>query len=178
MGHARALFASSAASSSLRVSAEVCATVRLRPAFFALYTAQSAPQDLFDGVALFDLSHSERRGDFQFLVSANLSVHDCQPQSFGSLDALLQCRARTNDDEFLASVARYEVAGIDFVPEAVRDVDEHLVAHGVSKRVVDRLEVIDIGKDRAEGIGRLPLLLVEHQRELNLELPAINQRSQ
>ena len=62
-----------------------------------------------------------------------------------------------NDDEFVAAGAGDEVAGAQISPNRLRGVNQHRVAGGMTERVVDLLEAVEIDmqqRDAAAGSRR------------------------
>ena len=68
----------------------------------------------------------------------------CSTKNRGALDRCI----RQNDGEFLAAIARREIASLGAVIERASNQSEHLIAGLMSMGVVEILEEIDIGDDQ------------------------------
>jgi hypothetical protein len=81
------------------------------------------------------------------------------PLLLGQLSRLREVRAGQQDQELLAAEAVCEVERAQLLAQLVGDLLEHDVAYGVTSRVVDRLEVVEVADDDADGLaGQLGLL--------------------
>ena len=65
-------------------------------------------------------------------------------------DALVGIAVRQHDDELVAAEAPQHVGGLDPGTQPLGKLDQQGVAGGVSERIVDILEVIEIEKDQRE----------------------------
>ena len=81
------------------------------------------------------------------------------------------------DDELVAAEAGDEVIGPAGAPDPVRDLLQHLVATGMTVRVVDRLEVVEIAEQHGDAAPE-SRTAGEHLGDALLELAPVGQPGQ
>ena len=75
---------------------------------------------------------------------------DCSASS----TALVELRARKQDEELLAADPITEIERAQLLAQLIRDVLEHRIAGRVSVRVIDALEVVDVADDQRDRLRR------------------------
>ena len=84
---------------------------------------------------------------------------------------------RSDDDEFIAAHARYQVLHRDRGPQPFRDHLQELVAAGVSARVVDVLEVVDVHvHERQQALSVCDLF--QHLWQSSVQIEPVRQARQ
>ena len=73
---------------------------------------------------------------------------DRESDPFGNPICLLDCVELAHDHELVAADARRDVALTDAGAQLLGNVNQHVVARGVTELVVDRLEVVEVDEQR------------------------------
>ena len=138
-------------------------TNSVRSEVFARYIARSALLQQLVGrlVAALVERDADRRAE-RHLTAVELEVvgeHAAHPVGHPHR-ARLGLLAGDEDAELVAAEARDEVAGTDAVLEPLADEREQPVADGVTLRVVDGLEAVEVEEEHGDavdvGVGRAP----------------------
>ena len=93
-------------------------------------------------------------------------------QTLGENHRTLVAGLGSDDGELLASVAKHLVRRTHAVPQDTGEEHEHVVSHGMSERVVDRFEEVDVEQDQGE-VALVAAALVTTARERVIECPTI-----
>src|SRR6185295_8125946 len=119
---------------------------------FVLGRYRQAPTDAtvaLRGFALVQHCDADRDGDAaEMLASRALHQflgHHGAPDVVGDRERGAQRGARKDDGEFLAAVACSDVLAFDVLLHREGDETQHLIAGEMAERVVERLEVVDVG---------------------------------
>ena len=98
-------------------------------------------------------------------------------QAFTDLECPAQFRLRHDDDELFTSEATRQIDAACVAPKARRKIAQHRIAGVMAVRVIDALEVIDIGNQERDGAAGL-VRLGYQRRQMRFHITAIVEPSQ
>ena len=123
---------------------------------------------LHQGLGVLAMGGRERGADaggaFDVAVLQMERLAQCRGEAAGERLDLVGVAHDLRQPELVAAEPRQKILGVAEVPEAARDLLQHLVAGGVPERVVHLLEAVDVhGVDRDRAPERYGLVEVLHE---------------